>query len=310
MGLRTLVVLALASSVACKDKEPPKQNPLPAPSASPSASVAPSASAPAEPTNPYTADRIESVLNPTKLPTYTGPTGSIEGTISVRGPASPRVTRDYKRCPDGESIYAPAFREGPPIGPHRALGDAIVAITGYEKFVPPKDDHVKIAFDGCGYTTRTALLTFGQRLEVLNKSTRQMIAPDIEGTPMVALMLVAPHSTSSAKLYPPRPGRFRLIDRGVLGYISVDVYVMMQPLHAVSSTDGRFRIDGVPLGKVTVNAAHPAFSGDAESTVDVQPNVVHKVDLVLTYAGEGDAGAPSADSGPLKPAPRPGSKIH
>jgi len=300
------LTLALAASVAaCKDPPPPAHA-----DAAPAASSAPlEAAAPAPPqnNNPYTPTQIQRVTNPTGLAPYAGPTGSVEGTITVRGGEPARVEADFSRCPDGAGAYGTQYRVGAPgaeAGTHE-LADAIVAITGYDGFVAPKTDYVSISFEGCAYDRRTVLLTYGQRIEVLNRSKKQLITPDIDGVPVISLRIAAPQSIAPVKLYPPGVGRFRLIDRGVLKYITEDVYVLLQPLHAASDLKGHYRIDGIPVGKATVNVAHPAFSGDAAKEVQIDANVVLRVDLTLAAPGADAGAAQSKPGGPKKVTPAP-----
>ena len=63
-----------------------------------------------------------------------------------------------------------------------------------------------------------------------------------------------------------------------------DLFVMQYPLHTTSRREGAYRIDGVPVGKVTVNTSHPRIP-NAESSVevDVLRGVVHRVDLTLEH---------------------------
>ena len=86
-------------------------------------------------------------------------------------------------------------------------------------------------------------------------------------------------------MYPPQAGHFTLRDR-LQPYVRGDVYVLRQPLHAVSASDGTYRIDGVPVGKLDVGALLSVLNppaNEAHQKVEVRANVVQKVDLVLTY---------------------------
>lgn len=305
----SFVLASALSGVLAGCKDSPKDTPSGSPSAS-TASSASSASAPVEagspepPKSPYTQDQIRKIVNPGNLPVYQGPTGSVEGTIVVKGAEPPAVTADFSRCPDAAATYGVKFRMGPPnaeLGGH-ALADAVVAVTGYEGFVPAKSDRVAVSFEGCAYDRRTILMTFGQRLEVLNHAKKQLITPDIDGLPVVALRIAAPNSIAPVNLYPPNPGRFHLIDRGVLKYVDNDIFVLFHPLHAATDLKGSYRIDGIPVGKATVNVAHPSFSGDAAKAVEITANVVTRVDLVLTFGEKADAGAKDAkDAGKPRP---------
>jgi hypothetical protein len=235
---------------------------------------------------------IEAVVNPAKLPPYNGPTGSVEGTISITGDPSPVVPdQDFHVCPTAEKTYGKLFREGAPTPGGRALADAIVAITGYSDFyLPERSDVRSITVDDCAFP-RVIDMTVGQRLEVLNK-TNQIWAPALEQAGLPALMVETPGS-DAVKLYPPRPGHFNLIDKLSHLYARSDLWVLMQPLHAVSGIDGHYRIDGVPVGTLKVGARLSAIGKDASKSVDVLAGVVQKVDLTITYAAVKDAGAPA-----------------
>jgi len=68
---------------------------------------------------------VAKFLNPDNLPAYTGETGSVEGTVTVKGLPAPETPGDFHRCPDAEKTWGKLFREGP----NRALADVIVAVT-------------------------------------------------------------------------------------------------------------------------------------------------------------------------------------
>src|SRR5580693_3270897 len=47
---------------------------------------------------------VQAFVNPAHLPVYQGPTGSIEGTVTVTGDPSPDTkNREYSKCPQGET---------------------------------------------------------------------------------------------------------------------------------------------------------------------------------------------------------------
>lgn len=243
---------------------------------------------------PVPTSAVSDMLNPEKLPPYAGPMGSVEGTISVIGDPPFPVTGDFSRCPDAVRTWGHAFREGPPTagaaGGARPLGDAIVVVTGYRGFfVPEKQEAKEARIDGCAYTSRTATVTFGQRIDVKNVST-DFWTPVLEpGTNMV-LMMATPKG-DPAKIYPKKPGHYLLLDRD-RKYVVVDVYVFLHPLHTSTDVVGHYRIDGLPVGKVKISTTHPQVDANAESDLTVQEGVVHKVDLVLKNVNK-DAGAPA-----------------
>jgi hypothetical protein len=257
------------------------------------------APAPTVPMNvtPLPAASIAALINPSKLPPYSGPTGSIEGIIHVDGPASPEMKGvDFHTCPAAARLYGKLFREGAAgEDGSRPLADAIVAVTGYTGYyVPERKEAEPIAIEDCAFSTRTVAMTFGQRLEISNKAP-DLWAPSLVQAPMPVLMMATSHSTDPVRLYPPHPGYFTLVDKEKHDWAQADVYALLHPLHAVSDTGGHYRIDGVPVGKLKVSARLRVLQREATADVEVLANVVQKVDLVLHYApssqSAGDAAA-------------------
>jgi hypothetical protein len=229
---------------------------------------------------------VEAVLNPEGLPEYTGPTGSLEGTISVTGPAAPDVKLDVSKCPAALDMYGKLFRDGTPKEPGGArwLADAVVVAFGYTGFyVADKSDAVRVAISArCAYPSRTLAVTYGQRLEVVNRS-KLLFAPAIDRDITMAQMVAPPQESGDpVRIYPRRAGRFVLLDR-MEPFVKEDLYVFRHPLHAVTDTAGHFRIDGLPVGKLTVGVHHPAMDADAEAPVEIVAGLVQRVDLSLTY---------------------------
>lgn len=260
----------------------------PGPSAS-SSVAAPRSSVPMNATPVPTAS-VNAAMNPDNLPAYSGPTGSVEGTVFVTGDPARATPADFGKCADAEKTWGKVFREGP-VGPDgkRLLGDAIVAITGYKGFYIPEQREAKqITIQGCAYTTRTATMTYGQRLEVKNESS-EFWTPMLEpGTNMV-LMMATPKG-DPVKIYPKKPGHYLLMDRD-RKYAYVDVYAFLYPLHTSTDLAGHFRIDGVPVGKMKLSTTHPQIEGADSQEVTITADVVTKQDFTLKNVNR-DAGPP------------------
>jgi hypothetical protein len=294
-GKRFALLCALPLLLAaCPDRSGPPSTVAPA-DAAPEASARP---APSGPVNmlPIPSASVAAALGADKLPPYKGPTGSLEGTIFVKGDAAPDVSVDFSKCPSGAKTYGKLFRDGAPNEAGlRALGDALVGVTGYSGYYLPETREAKAAtIEDCAFARRTIDLTYGQRLDIANK-TNVMFAPALSGFSTPALM-IAPPNGDAVHLYPPKPGYYTISDRFDGVYIREDVYVLLHPLHDVTDPVGHYRIDGVPAKtKLTVFARLPTI-GEAATEFEVLPNVVAKVDLTLTYAPSKDAGAPSKPS--------------
>jgi hypothetical protein len=270
---------------SCKNSAPaPTYAPV---DASPeSAGPAPSATAQAVESG-LSREQIQGFVNPAHLPPYQGPTGSIEGTITIKGDPPPDSKgRDYAKCPAGELAYSKLFREGPPRADgSRPLADALVAVTGYSgAYIPETRPARVVAIEDCALTSRAIDVTIGQPLEVVNKMKDKIFAPSFLQQPSPVALVAAPQG-DPVRLYPQAPHPYTLYDRFGSGssYLTGDVYVLVQPLHAVTDLEGHYRIDGVPVGKLKVSALLGVVQRQAETTVEVTPNVVQKVDLELTY---------------------------
>jgi len=262
--------------------------------ATPEASAPPALSKPPN-ALPIPSSDVDALVNPGHLPAYDGPTGSVEGTVLVSGPAPPDVPEiDVKSCPAALDTYGKLFRAGPPRADGlRPVADAVVVVTGYSDFfIPAKGDAERVVIGAnCGYSERTIAMTFGQRLEIANDS-KIAFAPVLSGAPRAAIMIAPPlENGDPVKLYPPRPGHYMLGDQ-IQPFVNEVVLVLRQPLHAITDRAGHYRIDGVPIGKLKVGTQLEAIHGESQKGVDVRANVVEQVSFVLPY----DTGNP-ADSG-------------
>ena len=170
----------------------------------------------------------------------------------------------------------------------------MVVITGYKGFYVPETQEAKeIRIEGCGFTTRTLTMTFGERLEVKNLS-KDFWTPVLEPGPNLVLMMATPGG-DPAKIYPKKPGHYVLSDRD-RKYAKVDVYAFLHPLHTASSPTGFYRIDGVPVGKLRVSTTHSQIDSNAEADVTITAGVVHKVDLVLKNVNKEAGASPPVDA--------------
>lgn len=300
-ALTALALVATAGGIAgcegCSNGAKPTTDAA-ASSASAAASVTASAPWDGGPVNVTVlpAASIAKFVNPQNLPAYSGPTGSVEGTITVIGDPPLATPDDFHKCPGAEQIWGHAFREGPPKseGGPRPLADAVVAVTGYTGFyIPEKNEAKEVTIDGCGYTSRTVTTTLGQRVDVRNLA-KDFWTPILEPASRSVLRMASPKGDPVA-LYPKQPGHWFIVDHD-RKYAIVDVYAFLHPLHTSTKLDGTYRIDGLPIGKLTVNTSHPRIANDAKATIEVQANVVARVDLQLVYRTP-DASAPEVDSG-------------
>ncbi len=234
---------------------------------------------------------VRAAVNPGNLPIYSGPTASIEGTVTVTGDPPKDIQRlDFARCPEGKAVYEKTFREGPPNeGGARSLADALVVITGYSGYIVA-ERHAKkqIGIERCAFSARTVDLTLGQALEVKNHD-KDMHAPEITNHVMPALMVATPGG-DPVTLLPDKPGFTQVIDKMGPVWLVADVYVLLHPLHATTDREGHYRIDGIPtedaehhpISGLEVSVLHRAIGVQTTKPItNLTPNVVERIDLQI-----------------------------
>jgi hypothetical protein len=277
------LVIAMAASVSgCRAKETVRDAPLPG-----------SASAAAKDPKVLSDAAVGQALNPANEKPYSGPVGHVSGTVHASGdapPPEPAILAKIPRgkCDDARAFYGKRFREGP----HRELGDVLVAVTGYNGYLPPTDSIKTVVVRGCAFESRSVALTFGQTLHVLNKGSESFM-PELRGAPSAAIMVAIPGG-DPVKLFPNHVGQFELVDRSG-EYARADVFVLKYPTTAVTGIDGKFSISGIPVGEVTVSVLLPATGQTAQRRVTVVAGETATTDFVLPWKDEPTA-APSASA--------------
>ena len=268
-------------------------------------SIADASTSPARGT-PIPAAVVAQRVNPENLPPYTGATGSLEGRVTVIGDPAPSTNLNFAKCPTAAKVYEKTFREGPalPDG-SRPLADALIVVTGYSGFyLPEKQEAKSVTIDDCAYSTRTLDLTFGQRIEIANRTAGKLFGPQLTNHPMPALM-VAPFGGDAVKLWPKEPGFTQVFDKFGFEFLVLDIYTLLQPLHTVTKTDGTYRIDGLPIGPLEVNARLRAIDSNATKPIEIRSGVVSRVDLQLEHRlARPDAGASGTIDASTAPKPR------
>lgn len=272
------LVVALATWVGGCERSPGAGGPTP--SATQSAAPVPSASAPVMNATPFSEDSVRAQVNPKGEQPYSGPTGTLRGSIVMKGdppPALLEVTEKISdKCKGARVVYGRLFREGM----LRSLADVLVTVTEYQGFVPAKGQAVTLNTEGCAFPSRTVGVTFGQRLDVLSKDGEPYV-PKLMGGQMKADMIAVPGG-SAVKLYPHVPGRYTLIDQMHL-FMTADVFVLKYATFDVTGLDGKYEITGVPVGEVSVNALLPATMSVAQKKVKVEAGKTTVVDLELQF---------------------------
>ena len=233
------ILLALLALSGCDGKTPT--------TGAPSASVTASASA----MTSAAASTAASAPKP-----YAGPTGTLTGVVRIKGAESPRTKFNYpKECRGAEATYGHLFRKGL----DGELADALVAVHGYEGFVPPKDKAISVTIKDCAYSARTVAMTDGQHLEVKNLDGATSYIPHLDGARSAAVLVAVPKG-DPVKLYSRGPMRYWLRDQMGRQFMVADVFHFRYSTTSVTGLDGRYRIEGIPVGKVKVSVLVPALN--------------------------------------------------
>jgi hypothetical protein len=228
---------------------------------------------------PIPVAEADAILNPDKLPPYAGPSGIVEGTIRISGAPPPDVPLKLPSgCMIAEGTYGRLFREGK----DRTVADVLVAVTGYEAYLPAKDQAVKVNIDGCAFSGRTFAMTFGQRMEVQNLERKNSYIPVLHGSRYTAFAVAIPLG-DPVKLYPHRVGQYQLADNMSRPWMTADVFVLKYTTHDVTDIDGKYRIEGIPVGEMRVNALLPVADIVDEKIVTVKDGQVTTLDFVLPF---------------------------
>jgi len=276
------VALATAASMltGCEPKGG-EAAPVASASASASASAAPVASGLTG--TPVPPDEVARVVNPKNEKPYSGPVGVLEGRITLDGDEPIDTAFKFKSgCGEAAASYSKLFR----VGQDRTLADVLVAVTGYEGFVPAKESAQKLTIQGCAFNRNTVALSFGQRLEVANLDQVEAYMPFMDGAPFRAVMVAIPQG-DPIRLYPNKPGRYLVRDQLPHEYLVANIFVVAYSTHSVTGLDGRYRIEGIPVGKVRVNALLPAVRKTAQKELEIKEGK-NELDLVISYDAEKD----------------------
>jgi hypothetical protein len=224
---------------------------------------------------------------------YEGPTGTLRGTLKVTGDDPPQVAFQYpKECGSAVATYGKLFR----VGQDGELADAIVAVTRYQGFVPPKEEAIKLTIKECAYSTRTVAMTTGQHLEVSNLDPLTSYLPHLDGARAPAAMVAVPRG-DPVKLHSRGPGRYWLRDQMGRKFMVADVFHFRYSTAAVTKLDGKYVIDRLPVGKVQVSVMLPAanlLTSNQETVITEGDNTL---DLSLNFDAKKDVPKPKLDDG-------------
>ncbi len=281
-GLAVFAIsVGAAATLGCTRKDDPAAPGAASASAAAQATGAPSAAATIPRPIPLTKEQIEKTVNPTNLPVYSGKTGAVRGTVTVKGDEAPvreEILRQIpEKCAPAREVYGKVFREGM----MHSLADVLVTVTGYEGYLPARGGEARLVeARGCAWDSRTIAVMFGQRVDVVSKD-REPYLPDLLGGSMPAQLVVMPGKPPT-QLFPLKVGRYGLAD-SLHPFMFADIFAIKFPTFAVTGLDGKYEITGIPVGEVMLNAVLPATMVTAEKKVKIEADQTITVDLEIAF---------------------------
>lgn len=230
---------------------------------------------------------VEALLDPAKKGPYTGPTATLRGTITIKGDAPLAMPRAFPdECPQAEAAYGKMFR----VGSKGELGDALVAVTGFDAFVPAKSDAVKVTVRGCAFDRRTIAMAVGQRLDVYNVDLETAYTPFLDGSEYSAMRVAMPRG-AAVPLSTRKPGQYLLRDAMKRPFMLADVFVLKYATAAVTKLDGTYELTGLPVGRVRVDTLLPILRKTTGKDIELMEGD-NVLDLELKYDAKTDKPIP------------------
>jgi len=183
-------------------------------------------------------------------------TGTVLGRVTIKGdPPEDVEVKTAPECNVAKGFYGKVFR----VGADRGLADALVAVTNYPGDpVPARTPAKDVYIADCSFGTRTVVATVGQRIDVSNTDTKLSFMPYLDGAPFRAQLVAMPQG-KAIQLRPGEAAHYLLRDLMQHPYMIADVFVLPYATADVTGADGRFKIEGVPVGKARIDAKLPVF---------------------------------------------------
>jgi len=231
------------------------------------------------------AEKVAKEVNPDGRAPYVGPTGTLRGVVRVDGDEPP--AQDF-RFPDGCSAASATYSKLFRVGQDKTLGDVLVAVTGYDGYVPPAKPAVQLTIQDCAFSTRTVAVTYGQTIDIRNRDGRLSYLPMLEGAHAAATLVAIPGG-EPVKLFAPEPKRYRLVDQMGRNFMVADVLVLRYATTSVTDLGGRYEIAGIPVGKVKVSAMLPAAKMKAVNQDFEVKAGDNTLDLTIAFDASKDA---------------------
>lgn len=247
-------------------------------------------------------------------PAYSGPVGRVEGRVVLKGDPPPDVPfkgTPRANCPKARELSAKLFR----VDANGGLLDAIVGVTEYAGAPALPTEPVVIQVKDCVFVQRTYVAAKTQDFEVFNRDPESYL-PHLEGARAPSLNVAVPGTRTP--LHTRGPGRYTLIDDLKHEWMRADVFVFAYRTHAVTRAEGRFVIEGIPVGKSKLSVVHPSIGRTVDKAIEIKEGETLTVDVEMPFdktkdvrpagsasaASSGSASASASAKGKPPPAPQ------
>lgn len=197
-----------------------------------------------------------------------GPRGSITGTITYAGtpPAPHRIDRSSDPACEPRDI----IDESIVVAADGGVANVVVRLTGTALRTAAPPEPVIVTQTDCIYRPRVQGAIEGQTIEIRNAdaTVHNVHGYDLGSEPPRALYNEAQLS-GAAPIRKPTEGRSMVkLACDIHPWMAGFVIVSPHPFFAVTSADGRFRLDGIPVGTYQLEAWHEVL-GTRTATVEV-----------------------------------------
>lgn len=211
--------------------------------------------------------------------------GSIVGTVKLVGPAPAPQRINMSFDPVCASAHKkPVYAQEVELGPNGALENVVVFLDAglaHDKFAPPSRPAV-LDQRGCMFEPHVLAVMVGQKLQILNSDKTphgvHVLARNNEQWNRFQPAGAAPIVTSFShpEVAIPVDCSWHPFHFWMKAYIAV----LSNPYFQVTSQDGRFALEGLPLGTYTIEAWQEKY-GILKRQVTVRPGQTTTLDFVF-----------------------------